>query len=1137
MQWGALLACVMTAAAALANAGDLTVPLPEGETSLGDIGTYRVAYQSYGGPEVAMPISWLGHFEEESGISYVVWPDVIGRRAILLHSPWRVPPGKVWVDYRLRLPQARPVKLAFGIAMGPDVAVPGKSDGATFCCSVLDGDRERELLRRHYDRGEWLDFEFDLSEFAGREIILRLQTDPGPDRNPAWDYSYFGAPRIIAGTAGESRAAIVDRMTATRACRAAQGAGTLPLSNDPSRRVAPSNLLPCRNSIRSVGQDYEFVYEGDDCRVVYGYRPSTGTLDDFEASVDGGRPFRPVMGGGVVLAVGEGDSARQVPARGGRPLKLELAQDGRALRALWEYDADGTAVQVAWEFGISGKALLVSATAERPSVCGFSLGDVAFTPLRRSVDVPYLEGHVDYLPVEDVFVCRYLDWTRSHSSRCPQGVAVYEPKTDGTRNALSETGYVAVSPNVGEVLPNIPRPPSPYLQRLAPLVMLDVWGHDGGTFQGDADNLRLLKDNGVDHLAVISHIWQRYGYDVKLPDHIPANPEFGGDEGMAEFGRAANECGYLWSLHENYVDLYPDAPSFDPTAVVLLADGSRSPAWFNGRTGVQSFGLKCSRALEFARRNSPEIHSRYGTTAAYLDVHTCVPPWHQLDHDAAQPMAAMALAKVKHDAELFQYMRDTHEGPLFGEGAGHFYWAGLCDGVEAQVAGGERNVPFLDFDLLKIHPQMVNHGMGYYERWFERGYGLRWGVDAGTAEQIDKYRAQEIAYGHAGFVGGAQTTNVQWVAKEHHMVHPVQRLYGAARPTEILYEVDGRLVSVSAALAVGELRRQRVTYDSGLTVWVNWHPEPWHVREHVLPQWGFLALGPDTCVWTALANGKYADYAECPEYVFADARTSFNIPYLARQKDIEPRLARFRHLGGNRIELTYEWRVNDTLEEDCHCFVHFVNEQSGRPEHIEFQQDHVLPAPTSAWRKGDVITDGPYEVHVPEDGFDSYDVLIGLYRDGRVALKGAQTPDDRILIGRLAVERENGRIAGIALADAGGEEQRDAAERADFTAHLNPPGTRIDFSAIATDGSVKVAKGEGALTIFPYPRDRAFSVELDLAVLAPHADPARVRVRALRALTQDDMGGVDFAWRNGRLAVTLGRKGAGRYLVTWQEKP
>ena len=281
---------------------------------------------------------------------------------------------------------------------------------------------------------------------------------------------------------------------------------------------------------------------------------------------------------------------------------------------------------------------------------------------------------------------------------------------------------------------------------------------------------------------------------------------------------------------------------------------------------MQSFGLKCNRALDFARRNAPEIHRRYGTTAAYLDVHTCVPPWHQLDHQADQPMAAMALGKVKSDTALFQFMRDTHGGPLVRRRANQFYWAGRCDGVEAQVAGGEDHVPLLDFDLLKLHPQMVNHGMGYYERWFRRGYAMRWGRDAGSMEQIDKYRAQELAYGHAGFVGNPQTDNIIWVAREHHLMHPVQRLYGTARPVEIRYEVEGQWVTASAAIVAGDTSRQRIRYDSGLTLWVNWRAEPWQIEGQLLPQWGFLAVGPETRVVTALYDGHVADYAECPEY-------------------------------------------------------------------------------------------------------------------------------------------------------------------------------------------------------------------------------------------------------------------------------
>ena len=504
-----------------------------------------------------------------------------------------------------------------------------------------------------------------------------------------------------------------------------------------------------------------------------------------------------------------------------------------------------------------GKALVVSASCSRPVASSFSLGEIGLAPLRKTFAVPYLAGQVQYLPMQNVFVCRYLDWTQSHASHCPQGTATYEPKTDGTRNPLVEAGYIAVSPNVGEVLPNFPSQPSPYLASLGPRIMLDVWGHHKGTYQGDAENLRALKDNGVDHLAIIQHVWQRYGYDVKLPDHLPANPDFGGDEGMIAFGQAANQCGYVWSLHENYIDLYPDAPSYDPTARVLRADGTPSPAWYNAGTKVQSFGLKCNRALGYARQNAPEIHRRFGTTAAYLDVHTCVPPWHQLDHEASQPMAAMALAKVKYDTELFQFMRDTHGGPLFGEGDNHFYWAGRCDGVEAQVDGGEDHAPFLDFDLLKLHPQMVNHGMGYYERWFRRATTIagarhrQHGADRQVPRPGAGLRPRRLRRRRPGGqrpVGRQRASpDAPGAAALRHREAGGDPLRGG-RPDG----VGERRAGGGRHLAPADPLRQRADAVGEL------EPEPWQVEGYVLPQWGFLALGPETEVYMALVDQKPA---------------------------------------------------------------------------------------------------------------------------------------------------------------------------------------------------------------------------------------------------------------------------------------
>ncbi len=1110
------------------------VAIPLGATPLNEIGPYQVSYQSYGGDRVDMPPGWTGHFDPASGVSYSPGERILGREATLVHSPWHVPPGKAWVDFPLRLPDVTPIALRFGIAMRPESVEPDKSDGVTFGCYVVDSDGEHELLHEHYALGRWKDFQFDLAPYAGKDITLRLQVEPGPANNPGWDHSYFSDATIVVGDS-ERPTTLVKEMKAVHALDATAGVGLGTLSNDAARGVVPSNLLDCTNDVTEENSAYTFRYHGADCDVVYTYTPESGTLDDFSVVVDNSPAFRPALGGGVSAVRRVDDREEFVPLRGGTVRSADVLSDQNAVQVVWEYPFDGDTVLVTWRFGILGKALTVAAKCERPILSGLSLGHEGDIPLRKTFQVPYLNGSMNFLPAQLAFCCRYLDWTQSHGSACPQGEASYEPKTDGTRNPLQEFGYIAVSPNVDEVLPNIPHPASPYLDLLGPRIMLDIWQHHMGTYAGDGENLRDLKDNGVDHLAIISHVWQRYGYDVKLPDHIPANPQFGGDEGMIEFGKAANECAYVWSLHENYIDMYPDAPSYDPEARALRADGSPSPGWYNAGTGVQAFGIKCTRELGFAKENSPIIHERFGTNAAYLDVHTCVPPWHQLDHDAAQPMAAMIMLKVQKERDLFQYERDTHGGPLFGEGNNHFYWAGLVDGTEAQVSGGEDHVPFLDFDLLKLHPQMVNHGMGYYERWFRRGYDHQWGYDTGTVEQIDKYRAQEIAYGHAGFIGAAQTDNIQWVAKEHHMMHPIQRLANTANPVSILYEVDGQLAPASVAFVADQRMRQRIEYDSGLTVWVNWAEEPWQVEGRVLPQWGFVALGPDTDVETTLRDGSIADYAECPEFVFCDARTSFNMPYLNRTKDIEPKLSSFEWLGDNKIRVSYEWDVNDTLDQDYQCFVHFTTPLISTADSIAFQGDHGLPKPTSQWKRGDRIVDGPYEVAIPNEPIGEYNITIGLFKDRRVPLKGVTTSRDRILIGKLLLERDGDRITNVRLGDISEETEDPAVKKADFDAHMNAEGTWIDFGPIATEGSVKVNKGNRELVVFPYPREKAFAVAIDLAGLSADAPEALkgVRVTALAARTQEELGSIPYDVRDGRIVFTVGMRGAGRYRIHW----
>ena len=485
------------------DATDLRVPLPIGETLLQDIGIYRVGWQSYGGQPVEMPLAWAGHFDAQTGISYQPWSRVLGRQALLMHSPWHVPPGKVWVDYDLALPSTTPIWLTFGIAIGPDVATPDKSDGVTFACwLVVDGQRQ-ELMRQHHEQGQWRDYRFDLSSHAGQTVQLRLQVEPGPKNNASFDYSFFGDAKVVVGEGLEDNSAVVKSLTTSRAYQATSSASRAALSNSAAAGIMPSSLLPFENRLEKRDDAWQFTYQGADGRVVYVFRPATGTLDDFSVQLDDGRPFQPARDGSATAVwrrenptTDNTDPAAAaaeefVQLRGGR--LIEAKQEGEQLHVLWEYDLRGRPLCITWTFSIRGKALGVSARCDDPVVSAFSLGTIGLAPLRKTIPIPYLAGDVHYLPVQQVFVTRYLDWTKSHGSRCPQGEAVYEPTTAGQRNALFETGYIAVSPDIGEVLPNIPHPPSPHLAALGPRIMLDIWGHHQGTYAGDAENLRVLR--------------------------------------------------------------------------------------------------------------------------------------------------------------------------------------------------------------------------------------------------------------------------------------------------------------------------------------------------------------------------------------------------------------------------------------------------------------------------------------------------------------------------------------------------------------------------------------------------------------------------------------------------------------------
>jgi hypothetical protein len=371
-----------------------------------------------------------------------------------------------------------------------------------------------------------------------------------------------------------------------------------------------------------------------------------------------------------------------------------------------------------------------------------------------------------------------------------------------------------------------------------PFAIIDAgFMHPGGGTRPFADAREMVRryaEYGLTRLAVIFHDWQRHGYDQGLPDHHPANPAYGTGQEMAAFVAEARRAGMRVALHENYTDMYPDnppdypSPLYDESAVAWDWQGRRKLGWYHPATHQQAFVVASSRMIDFSRLESADIARDYAPDAAYLDVSTGWSPGRAIDHLAERgtpPTLAFAFAE---HAALFHFIRELYRGPLLGEageGAGRFdsFFAGHVDAVERQTERRRFAQVNPEYELLCIRPLMLNHGMGYYSRYFAP-FGQET-PDAAAAD-LDQYRASEIAFGHAGFLGDSISGVADWLAlhaPEYWLLQALQQRYADAPylGTRVFDGAD--FVPLEDALRSGlDLSRARIAVDfQGLVVFVN----------------------------------------------------------------------------------------------------------------------------------------------------------------------------------------------------------------------------------------------------------------------------------------------------------------------------
>lgn len=668
------------------------------------------------------------------------------------------------------------------------------------------------------------------------------------------------------------------------------------------------------------GRTYSFYYNGI---LLYRYDVVVsgrynGTFVGLSASANGTSFFSPSMCGGV-LAV---DGGRIVyPCEGEVMFRLIDQFSSRdSVMLSWKmYKENREIYAYRMSFIIKGRTLVIDVAAEgdNRNGAGITLGEATGRPDDLVVvPVPYLTlTNLLLQKSSKNYLSMFFDWERTRCSRLlplsPQqghtifaSSAEYFPLTDGRRNRLSERIYLTISGNLDEVMPNVPAPQAPLRKSLQDKIVVSYhppyhWLLNSiVSGSGLPSYLDTLKNLGIRDVALLVKDWWWSGFDKGNPSVLPANDflmqregwdcfEFerqggGGDDVLRAVRDKARSYGFVFGLHQNYVDMYTTARpgalpavNVDSTLLARLPDVGTERAWaYPGNCrGENAFAVKPARVVELAGQVASDIHTAYALDWNYLDVTSSLNPSGPLplvghgpvnsvvDFDASpanpgRDSAGMFLYTLRKYREVPGIVRrKTNNGPVQGEGGNHFLYAGYFDDLEARIKtaradiGGHKAPLFLNFHLNKLRGKSSYHGAGHIYEFYDRGWGAFF-----TDKDLLEFVATELAYGHGGLVTKSAHNcvndalecdhSLRHIALEANHVLPLQKLLANASVRNITY-YDARGVARTASQYIAEypdgfadfnsshfMGRVRIEYSNGVVVYVNRNREAgsWTIR-------------------------------------------------------------------------------------------------------------------------------------------------------------------------------------------------------------------------------------------------------------------------------------------------------------------
>ncbi|MDO4583318.1 MAG: hypothetical protein Q4D62_04350 [Planctomycetia bacterium] len=1055
---------IETKVPAVAKTLETTVVRTGGVSLIGK--SYTASWKYVDGEENVLGINWRGS-EETSRASIDIHPISASgkmRQGISAHPPYRPQGGSIFVTYPVQLPASEEVQLSYGCAIRATSPTEPPSDGVTFRIWGKTEGGERQLLDEiHTDSKTWVDRQVSLASLAGKKVDLTVEFHPGPKNNTTCDGCFVSGLTISAGEG-----------------------------------------MPPAKSFDAHLSSQRFTFSLEDGFVAHLYPGANGLLD---SRIDLGRMEEEksfVSFNGITLSLGELNLLGQGTLYSKTP---QLRWEPKTNRLIFEAEVlrNDAKVPVKMEvYAHQGMLILEIPEGNSPEIRGFSLREA-----NQSAERVYFgHGYVIEKPKEFFRIGHGghnlaashvgFDFENGTSllmaTESPLALVVnpqtkvYTLEDSGvTRLALlpSAKGAYAAAMAFRQQSPWKVAPTEGVIRKRGRLTY-DVWG---GRYDNNLKQLRQAVAYGVDDSLFVKHVWQCWGYDVRLPDiwnteaENPVLAQLGEFQDLKALAEFCHEQKIPFGLHDNYIDFYPDAEKFSYDYITFHANNTPRRAWVNHGAQVLSYQWRPDLFHPFLMKNM-ELGRKYLPTmdAYFVDVFSSMNVFDFWTRDGkfhpkAETRKCWKACFETIANELAQTRADgSREKAITISEAAADFLIGSLDGADCQwmlisEQGGawKMKVPAENWSrspwfAAVNHTNFSRHGAGYADRYNALRNQNMHGI------MSDDYISAEILGGLDLMVN--LNTILEGSVRKHYLAQHVRRQLA-----------DQEIVSVE--FAEGNIRRQCVTWSDATKVYVNRGEGTWQVGESGLPKYGFVVLDKMGKVLSGIVRNP-ANPAEVVEmsqrndgsfYLYGRGKAVSEVlpisPVMKRAEISEDR---------SSFRVAVEWQCREAAPKDLSIFVHVFEPRRGygfKP--MGWYAGGEKPTvPTSQWGKdGRSYLSGESQVlTIPGDMRDGiYHVMVGLFDaagDGRrYPLVGEDAQDGRYSVAKFQIR--NGKIEGNI-------EPVERTETDEDFLRLLANRTPFAFRGIETLGAVRVTPQEKGLEILPLPvtpNFETFAVTLD----------------------------------------------------------